>query len=207
MKSWITDAGIYPVEHIIVPHYHQQVDLSAPRAGVLHTTEGGWDGSVGVFERHYAPHFVVGLDRGKVHIAQLVPVGLIGGACRAHNNKAIVQVEMIGFSKETLWRPDEETAKALAALMRVCHDEWGVPLSHPWQESDWGHAGRNAHRESGKFGRVAGWFGHQDMPDPDVHWDPGHLDWDYIFNLASGGVVHREQGLLPFSPVPDGAES
>ena len=184
MKSAISKAGPYDVEQIHAPHFHQQVDLTAPRAGILHTTEGGWDGSLSVFHRHFAPHFMVGLDRGKAHIAQLVPVGVIGGACRAHNNKAIVQIEMIGFSKETLWRPDEETAKALAALMIVCRDEWGIPLNHPWPESDWGKAGDNPHRHSGKFGAVAGWFGHQDMPNPDAHWDPGHLDWDYIFNLA-----------------------
>jgi len=193
MKAWIDKAGEYVVKHITVPHFQQPVDLEAPRAGVLHTTEGGWSGSLSVFEKHYAPHFVVGATDphkygGDVRIAQLVPVGFIGGACRAHNNKAIVQIEMVGHSKETLWRPDLETAKALAALMIVCFNEWRIPLYHPWPEEDWGHAGHNAHRSSGKFGKVAGWYGHQDMPDPDVHWDPGHLDWDWIFSLTKERV-------------------
>jgi hypothetical protein len=187
MREWITKAGDYTVERLTdIPQYDEDVDLTAPRAGVLHTTEGGWAGSDSVFEHHYAPHFMVGMDGDVVRIAQLVPVGRIGAACRAHNNKAIVQIEMIGYSKETLWQPDVETAKALAALMVVCRDEWGIPLSHPWPESDWGRAGHNPHRSSGKFGKVAGWFGHADMPDPDVHWDPGHLDWDWIFSLTEG---------------------
>jgi hypothetical protein len=191
LREWIDKAGDYVVERLLVPNFSDRVDLTAPRAGVLHTTEGGWAGSLAVFHKHYAPHFVVGKSNagepgGDVRVAQLAPIGVIGGACRAHNNKAIVQIEMVGFSQEELWRPDLETAKALIALMVVCRDEYGIPLVHPWPEDDWGHAGHNPHRRSGKFGTVAGWFGHQDMPDPDVHWDPGHLDWDWIFSLAKG---------------------
>ena len=58
---------------------------------MLHTTEGGWTGSMSVFHRHYAPHFILGKDnedKSKVHIAQLVPIGNIGSSCRAHNNLA-----------------------------------------------------------------------------------------------------------------------
>jgi hypothetical protein len=52
----------------------------------------------------------------------------------------------------------------------------GIPLVHPFPDGDFGLAGssrRNTHRKAGKFGKIAGWYGHGDMPDPDVHWDPG----------------------------------
>jgi hypothetical protein len=123
-------------------------------------------------------------DAQQVRIAQLVQVGTIGAAIKAHNNKAIVQIEMIGFSKEQPWLPDDETAAALASLMAVCKSEYGIPLEHPWPDGDFGKAGSNPHRSSGKFGTVAGWYGHGDCPSPDTHWDPGNLEWSVILDMA-----------------------
>lgn len=187
VKPWLDQAGRFPIEHIGgIPHFNQPFDARAPRVGVLHTTEGGWEGSLAVFKRHYAPHFMLGRDvsQGKVRIAQLVQVGTIGAALRAHNNKAIVQIEMIGYSKETPWLPDDETLEALASLMAVCLKEYNIPLEHPWKDGDWGKSGDNPHRSSGFYGEKAGWFGHGDCPKPDEHWDPGNLKWSAVLKLA-----------------------
>jgi hypothetical protein len=160
--------------------------LDAPRTGVLHTTEGGWVGSLAIFKQHFAPHFMLGFDADaqKVRIAQLVQVGTIGAALKAHNNQAIVQIEMIGFSKEKPWLPDDDTVAALASLMAVCATEYGIPLNHPWPDGDFGKAGSNPHRSSGKYGKVAGWYGHGDCPSPDTHWDPGNLEWSVVLGKA-----------------------
>ncbi len=204
VKPWLDKAGRFAVEHIGgIPHFNQPVDLDAPRTGVLHTTEGGWAGSLAVFKQHYAPHFLIGIDQslGRVRIAQLVQIGTIGAALVTHNWLAIVQVEMIGYSKETLWRPDDETSEALAALMAVCKAEYGIPLSHPWPNDNFGRAGMNAHRSSGKFGHVAGWYGHGDCPSPDSHWDPGNLDYDRMFALASA-MPEASGSPSPAPPAP-----
>lgn len=188
IRGFIDHAGAFKVQQIPCPEHFktQPMDLTAPRAGVLHTTEGGWAGSLAVFKCHYAPHFLLGFNAvdKKVEIAQLLQVGLIGQATRAHNNLAIVQIEMVGFSQEKLWLPEPEVVDALASLMLVCRDEWGIALSHPWVDGDFGRAGPNPHRTAGKFGRIAGWFGHGDMPSPDTHWDPGALQWSKIFDRA-----------------------
>ena len=187
VKPWLDQAGRFPIDHIGgIPHFNESVLLGKPRTGVLHTTEGGWAGSLGEFKRHHAPHFMLGLDAaaGKVRIAQLVQVGTIGAALRAHNNLAIVQIEMIGFSKEQPWLPDDDTVEALASLMAVCAREYGIPLTHPWPDGDFGKAGPNPHRTSGKFGADAGWYGHGDCPKPDVHWDPGNLKWSVVLDRA-----------------------
>lgn len=136
VKRWLETAGKFAVEHIPCPHFSQPIDLMAPRAGVLHTTEGEWDASMGVFKQHFAPHFLLGLDRsqGKVRIAQLVQVGTIGAALVTHNWLAIVQVEVIGYSKETPWFFDDETSEAMASLMAVCYAEYGIPLSRQWAD-------------------------------------------------------------------------
>jgi len=123
-------------------------------------------------------------DAQKVRIAQFVQVGTIGAALKAQNNQAIIQIEMIGFSKEKPWLPGEETAAALASLMAVCANEYGIPLVHPWPDGDFGKAGSNHHRSSGKYGKIAGWYDHGDCPSPDTHWDPGNLEWSVILDHA-----------------------
>lgn len=193
VKPWLDQAGDFPISHIGgIPHFNQSVLLSSPRTGVLHTTEGGWAGSLAIFKEHFAPHFLLGFDaeEGKVRIAQLVQIGTIGAALKANNNKAIVQVEMVGFSKENPWLPDAQTADALASLMAVCNIEYGIPLLRPWLDGDWGKFGNNPHRTSGKYGTVTGWFGHGDCPNPDKHWDPGNMQWSVIFAKAAQMVGH-----------------
>jgi hypothetical protein len=187
VKPWLDQAGTFPIVHIGgIPHFNEAVNLDAPRTGVLHTTEGGWIGSLAVFKQHYAPHFMLGFnaDAGKVQIAQLVQVGTIGASLRANNAKAIVQIEMIGFSKTTPWLPDDTTLLALASLMAICEREYGIPSSRPWPDGDFGAAGNNPHRDSGNFGKIPGWYGHGDCPSPDTHWDPGNLKWNEVFTRA-----------------------
>jgi hypothetical protein len=180
--AWIDKAGEFEVKHLECPHSIEPVRLELPRSGILHTTEGGWRGSFGVFRTHFAPHFMVGYDENnKPAIAQLVPVGYRASSTRGHNNMALVQIEFVGYSEEKLWLPEPQTLDALCSLMNVCWHQWGIPLSHPWDDGDFGMAGDNPHRHSGKFGRVAGWYGHGDMPPPDVHWDPGALEWSKVF--------------------------
>jgi hypothetical protein len=187
IKPWLNEAGKFPIAHIGgIPHYNEAALLNAPRTGVLHTTEGGWAGSLAIFQKHFAPHFMLGYDADaqKVRIAQLVQVGTIGAALRANNNRAIVQIEMIGFSKEYPWLPDDETFAALASLMAVCAREYAIPLIHPWPDGDFGKAGKNPHRSSGKYGKIAGWYGHGDCPTPCAHWNPGNLKWSVILAMA-----------------------
>jgi N-acetylmuramoyl-L-alanine amidase len=204
IKPWLDQAGRFPVTHIGgIPHFNESVLLDKPRTGVLHTTEGSWAGSLAVFRQHFAPHFMLGFDAeaGKVRIAQLVQVGTIGAAIKAHNNQAIVQIEMIGFSKELPWLPDDDTVEALASLMAVCAREYGIPLFHPWPDGDFGKAGNNPHRSSGKYGTVAGWYGHGDCPSPDTHWDPGNLKWSIVLEKATQiqatlGTLHLTAGPI-----------
>jgi len=181
LKPWLDRVGRYPVERVDAPYFLQKISFTAPPAAVLHTTEGGsWDSLDVEFREHFAPHFMVGPGR----IQQLVPVGFIGAALKTHNWLARVQVEVIGKSLETPWLPDEPTLDVLVELMAACKVEYDIPLTHPWPDGDWGRAGPNPHRASGKFGKVAGWFGHGDVPAPDTHWDPGNLIWSKVLALA-----------------------
>lgn len=201
LPQWIDKAGDFDITHVGgIPHFSQEITLSAPPAGVLHTTEGNWVGSLAVFKQHYAPHFLLGLNNatGKVEIAQLVPIGFIGAALVTHNWLARVQIEMVGYSKETLWLPDQDTLHALASLMAVLERDVGIPLIHPWPDGVYGKAtATDPHRNAGQFGKVAGWFGHGDVPSPDSHWDPGAIQWSEILKAAKA----IEVGAAP-APVP-----
>lgn len=187
LNPYVKIAGPYRVNQVPCPHFQMMVDLHAPRAVVLHTTEGGSiEGAESVFHHHFAPHFTLGKDaHGVVKIDQHVPIGFIGAALEAHNDLAIVQVEVVDFSKEQVWFFDDATADALAHLMLVLESDYGVPLSRPWPTGDWGRAGyQNPHRSSKKFGAVAGYFDHGDIPN-NCHWDCGNLDWDKLFALCA----------------------
>lgn len=179
METWLNKVGPYDVEHVKCRQYAGAADMRAARCGVLHTTEGNGL-PLGEFRQHYAPHFLVSKD----HVMQLIPIGTSGASMRAHNNQAFIQIELVGFSKERPWFPDIESARRLAAVMATCHLLFSIPLTRPWKDGDWGKAGSNPHRGAGIFGRVPGWYGHGDVPSPDVHWDPGNLSWSKLFDMA-----------------------
>ncbi len=179
MEAILHKAGPYDVTYIKCPARGGPVRLTKPRMAVLHTTEGGFDGSLGIFKKHFAPHFLISPSV----IAQLIPLGTSGSALKAHNIDAMVQIEMATFSKEEPWFPDDALAKRVAAVMATCCSLFGIPLTHPWKDGDWGKYGSNPHRSSGKWGKIPGWYGHIDVPD-NLHWDPGNLKWSELLKLA-----------------------
>lgn len=198
VKPWLDRVGKFQVEHISCPHFSQGVNLAEARTGVLHTTEGSTaEGALGVFKQHFAPQFLVGPGR----IIQMVQVGTIGAALRTHNFDALVQVEIVGFSKTSLWLPEPATLEALAALLATCQQEYGIPLSHPWPDGDYGAGG--SHRGAGKWTRVAGWYGHGDVPLPDSHWDPGALEWTKVMEAARANleILHGPAWSPPVPPA------
>ena len=215
IAAWLAKAGKYQIEQIGgIPHFNLAVDLAGPRTGIEHTTEkgkgasdeAGWNGALSVFRQHYAPHFIVGAGR----IGQLVQIGTLSGACVSNNVHAIVEIEVVADSDTALWLPDDPTLDALASLLAACQQEYGIPLAHPWPDGDFGRAGDNPHRHVGKFGVVAGWYGHADVPSvpghpPETHWDPGNLRWSVVLDRARGmlDILHAPATIAgPLPPRP-----
>ena len=222
MKSIITQAGKYKVEQLPSPRFPDKSDLTKPPTGVLHTTEGGWAGSYSILHHHFAPHFMVGLNASYhaakrlailhpkdasfhdhpaaanptdgVEIAQLVPLGYIGAAQKAHNAWARAEIEVIGYAKEDPWIFDDKTLDALASLLNVLKIECGIPLSRPWPDGVYGRAGKTAHRNEGKFGTIAGWYCHGDCPSPDTHWDIGNLQYQKLWDHCT--TLEKESELI-----------
>lgn len=175
-NGWLASAGPFTIEHIPCPDYAGSVDTAAPPKGVLHTTEGGWDGSMSVFRKHYAPHFLVGPGR----IAQLLPLGRAAAALEhpsgtpPTNGVARVQIEIVGYSQHTPWLPDIKTLDALAWLMAELNRVADIPLTRAV-----------VGRDAVKFAKATGWLGHADVPG-NSHWDPGALDYAALLARAQG---------------------
>ncbi len=201
--DWLTTAHGFRVEKIPCPHPGVRISPPVP-AGVLHTTEGGWDSAMSVFRRHYAPHFLVGKDaHARVRIAQLIPLGYMAAALENDpggvetNRLATVQIELVAHSSTQPWAVGPDVEKALAALMATLKTVQGINLRRYW--SDWPMpplpwaSESFPRRHAGIWGRWNGWFGHMDVPEGD-HWDPGAYKW--------GPLLNKAKSLLDPPPPP-----
>lgn len=177
------------IEHVPCPNPGGAVSEGAPPTGVIHTIEGSLDSGLAVFRVHYAPHFTLDGQR----IIQLVPLGTMAGALENHpggvetNSIARAQIELAGHSSEQSWICDDATSDALADLLATLADAAGIPLERPfpdampakpWATYDF------SRRKAGKWGHVAGWYGHVEVPE-NAHWDPGAFEWSTILERAN----------------------
>lgn len=193
-KEWLDTVGGVKVERLTgVKRSGASSDQSKPARAVLHTTEGGWDGSMAVFRSTGTPTFMVGRDnRNVLRVAQFMPMGEMaltlknasGGV--ETNRWCLVQIELVGFSQRTFGWPlgvdrkpmDEAVKRTLADLVDQCSAACGIPLKRA------GDGTRSVANWSGN----TGWFGHAEVPEND-HWDPGNFDWADLFKRARPPVV------------------
>jgi hypothetical protein len=74
----------------------------------------------------------------------------------------------------------------LASLLAVLHTECGIPLSRPFPDAmppgPWA-VESFSRRHAGKWGKVAGWYGHIEIPE-NSHWDPGAYKWAELLAAA-----------------------
>jgi hypothetical protein len=183
MALWLSSAGGVTVQRFDTgfQRTHTSSDLTRPRKGVMHTTEGGWDGSLSVFRDRGTPTFMVGRDNaGKIRVAQFMPLGeraltLLDDSTTAlrTNHWVVCQIELVGFSKRDAWFPEDAVAKVLADVVRQASAEMRIPLRR----------GGDGSRSINRWTNEAGWFGHIEVPE-NSHWDPGAFEWKKLFALA-----------------------
>lgn len=216
-KQWLSSVGGIAVERLTRAPNGRAIARSGRRIsnmqeenGVLHTTEGHFGPSLDVFTRTGTPTFLLGRNQlaaagsnqpapgSRIRVAQLMPIGEMcltlqndsGGT--ETNSEALVQIELVAFSKFTLWAPDDAVMAVLGDLFRQLSDVCHIPLQRA------GDGSRSVARWDGK----AGWFGHGEVPEND-HTDPRNFNWPRLFNLAapqrksvwqlrSGGKVLRQ---------------
>lgn len=177
---------------------------------VLHTTEGSTlAGALSTFAAspNNSSHFVVGQGR----IVQLRPLNAQGGALRAnspHNpNDGAIQIENVGFSKETLWIPDDGVLKPLAGLLAYLSVNLNVPLSVP---NDWPDdcsdiktilSSNNTRRKAAEktYPAPQGVWMHLEIPwqQSSWHWDMGKVQRSVILQQAKELADQLAAGASP----------
>jgi len=160
-----------------------------PKWLILHTTEGGFDASVGWLTNPasgVSAHFVVEGER----VAQLVDLGDVAWAAGNYPvNQRGVNIELVGFARQNP-PVDALTFQTGAALVRELAGLLGIPLVKRSREE--------------VLAGLPGVIGHVDVPNPydpsrgggaSGHTDPGpFFPWDRFLALARG---EEPQGTAP----------
>lgn len=189
LDGWIDRIGSFEVQRAEIPRPGNRpyFNNSHTRIGVLHTTEGATVKSAftTLSQNHSAPHFIAGENR----ILQCRPITKQGAALLSTskynpNTDAALQIEMVGFSKQTLWMPAQSSLDPVVAIMRwATGDPLNVPLKRPfdgWLDdcSDvklpWAVSSNARRQAQNVWPKVTGWYMHMEVP-VNNHWDCGAL--------------------------------
>ena len=197
-----TPSAIYGFTVKQMPMGALTTPLQAPVVGVLHTTEGATaEGAADTFHANGdAPHFAI----DAASIIQFRPLDQIAmslvhdpskNVYKGATNAYAVQIEIAGFSKQSLWIPDPATASRVAAVMAYASLFHGIPLTVPNDWPDDCHdmplpwAARNTRRVWAEthWPAVRGWWLHVEVPGqaPSNHWDCGAMRRTDLLTVAA----------------------
>jgi hypothetical protein len=181
----------------------------SPNCLVLHTTEGtSWPSYSG---GAVAPHLTALPDFTNKRLVwrQHFPVTMSARALVNRdggvqtNTANCIQIELVGTSgwassenkyadyhlgDEWYWakHATDWMLRDVAAFIRWCHTEWGIPYSAPYAFDDW--RGNHSHRMSNAQWRAfEGVCGHSHVPE-NSHTDPGAFPIARVLAMAAGGT-------------------
>lgn len=217
----MTKAAYYPAANRTAQNFASAFvgSTMSPNCLVLHTTEGtswpSYDGGA------VAPHLTAlpDFDAKKLIWRQHFPVtksarALVNRAGGVQTNTAnCIQIELVGtdgwaskanknapykLADKWCW-PTNATdwmLRDVAAFIRWCHTEWGIPYRAPYAFDDW--RGANSHRMSfSQWRAFEGVCGHSHVPEND-HTDPGAFPIARVLTMAAGGTnTNKENDDMP----------
>jgi hypothetical protein len=168
--------------------------------GCLHTTEGSTLAGAESAYRNYPPH--IGYDPVKRIKRQYVRLDRYSYAFKGSesDDEYVIQVEMVGFARQTHLWSDQVYRNIAEDVIKPLEDLIGIPRTALNFHGE-GEGIILAHKDSPirlsstALRNYSGWLGHQHIPSPDAHWDPGRfLIWKCFNHLAS---------LVPQPPVEE----
>jgi len=166
----------------------------------LHTTEGTTiDGAVAAY-RPYPPHGVYRWDTREAR--QHIPLDLASySAMDGNDDDFMIQIELVGFAHDTRNWPDIAYRNIAADVIGPIADAFGVPpesIEKQWLDDTDGvtiaSPSSPLRITPAQLRDFSGWLGHQHLPAPDSHWDPGALD---IARLIRYGYNNEENDMTP----------
>lgn len=168
-------------------------EMGHPKIG-WHTWEGmSWNAAETAF-RKYPPHLAVNCqDRQR---RQYVALNRHAYAFRGNDNddSYVIQIEVAGWAAHTQDMSDADCEWLMTEVVEVIERFVPVPriiIGKGFHGADEGISPPLASTSSPirltvpGLDAFAGHLGHQHMPPPDVHWDPGRFPLDRIFSHAT----------------------
>lgn len=180
----------------------------------LHMTQGdsieGAEGAMAAYPSHLAMEF----EGKKKH--QYVPFSLAAGAnlSTRSDRSHVIQLEVVGFSENApnFW-PEELDWIGTDGLAPIYNAVGGFTLQmapQGYHGSDEGIYPYLASAQSpirfpndAALDAFSGVLGHQHMPSPDSHWDPGLLDVSRILVACAWKLGQAPVPPSPVDPGPD----
>lgn len=174
--------------------------------GCLHTTEGTGIAGARAAYAPYPPHLIYDwrTRKGEQH----VPLNLASySAMDGNDDDYMIQVELVGFARETRSWPEEALRNIAQDVVAPLEQAFGIPRQAIWEgfkdERDGmvlASASSPIRITAAELRDFSGWLGHQHLPAPDSHWDPGALPLARIFSFLS-----QEDDMANFSDADKAA--
>jgi hypothetical protein len=162
-------------------------DRSRPK-GCMHTTEGTTlAGAEGAY-KNYPPH--LGYDPNRRLKHQYVALNRSSYAFRGSesDDEYIIQVEVVGFAAKTHQWSNQVYSNIAQDVIKPLEELIGIPRQHlRFYRADEGivlaRPESPVRLSSAALRNYSGWLGHQHIPAPDSHWDPGGFLMDLAFSF------------------------
>lgn len=167
-----------------------------------HTWESlNWSAAEGAYTS-YPPHAAVFPPwpghESKVGRRQYIPLNLASYSNKANDIEYIIQIEVAGFAEKMRDAPDVVLRWLVENVMLPIEKAMGVPRAifprglhdattyRPKNRLNYLASARSETRGTVEELRgFSGHLGHQNMPAPDTHWDPGGLRLQRMFDIAA----------------------
>lgn len=162
---------------------------------IVHMTEGTTIAGAESAFKNYPPHTCY--DWRTRDRVQYIRLDRHSYSLRGDENddEFCIQVELIGYSKHAHELPEHAYENIAQDVVDPLTKAIGVPRRY----LRFYRAGENgfilARPDSpirlsvSGFRNYSGWLGHQHVPSPDSHWDPGGFNMDKAFSYSEGGDV------------------
>lgn len=162
--------------------------------GLLHSTEGTSLAGAEQAMRAYPSH--LGYDYRTREKHQYISLDLAAySAMDESDNDPIYQVELVGFAKDMRYLPDWALRNIAEDVIKPLANAVGIPPVTIWHGFKDGLDGIYPYLASpqspirlsyAQLRNFSGWLGHQHLPAPDDHWDPGAINMARLIALAYG---------------------
>lgn len=179
---------------------------------VVHTTEGGSLAGAELAFKDFPPH--LGYDPQYRTKMQYVSLDRHSYALKGSesDDEYVIQIEVVGFARQTHQWPEiwyKNFAQDVIAPLEVAIK---VPRRHLrfYREGEDGYVLASKYSpirlSNAAFRAYSGWLGHQHVPNPDEHWDPGGFLMDKAMSYVPGSPAQKEDVVMQVGREKDKPE-